>query len=74
MLNRITTVSYTHLDVYKRQMSDGRTIRVDWGFLWSVVTSEGVKNMESNLASLREWMQVRIDDINVCLLYTSRCV
>lgn len=52
---------------FSSKMSDGRTIRVDWGFLWSVVTSEGVKNMESNLASLREWTQVRIDDINVIL-------
>jgi len=52
---------------FSSKMSDGRTIRVDFGFLWSVVTSEGVKNMESNLASLREWTQVRIDDINVVL-------
>ena len=52
---------------FSSKMSDGRTIRANSGFLWSVVTSEGVKNMEGNLASLREWTQVRIDDINVIL-------
>ncbi len=52
---------------FSSKMSDGRTIRVRFSFLKSVMTSEGVKNMEANLASLREWTQVRIDDINIIL-------
>ena len=53
-----TPVSYTHLDVYKRQ----REQRGDGGLEWMVCDAETLP-MDDNSA-----------DAYVCLLYTSRCV
>ena len=51
---RVIPVSYTHLEVYKRQLSDGRN------------RTAYVTNVEDAIDLLEQY--------DICLLYTSRCV
>ena len=69
-------VSYTHLDVYKRQINDRYQVIVS--LLLSQVEVISIKN------ELQKKVKVRVDkhqkeyvlreQLGVCLLYTSRCV
>ena len=68
-------VSYTHLDVYKRQGHDG-----SMGTLHANSPREGISRMESMITmggfslppkTIREMIAGSVD---ICLLYTSRCV
>ena len=57
-LDGLRTVSYTHLDVYKRQ---ALPLYPDAGYLWSHYAGAGRRAAEGH-------------DPQGCLLYTSRCV
>ena len=62
---RVGAVSYTHLDVYKRQAQEGIVVGVR-------------ETEESEVADghrdVRAASVVEGDEVEVCLLYTSRCV
>ena len=58
-------VSYTHLDVYKRQVVDGKKVTV-----YDEVDKTIKKDMPSRLHARRQMLKV----LYPCLLYTSRCV
>lgn len=49
------------------EMSDGKSIMADFGFLKSVMTSQGSEDVEGTLVSFKEWSKVRIDDLNLVL-------
>ena len=78
-------VSYTHLDVYKRQIQNTKTLRI-------AAVAGGAPNYQKDLAT-GAWSGIMIDLANnlatklgakleitettwgnACLLYTSRCV
>ena len=59
----LMAVSYTHLDVYKRQAQDPTAYGEDWGKPGSICELLDKLNKVPGL----EW-------IRICLLYTSRCV
>ena len=74
-------VSYTHLDVYKRQQ------QLSWRLKSSQVSKINQKLEQNNgktkvTGNLKNWLQQAIkisqdsyaDGRNTCLLYTSRCV
>ena len=74
-------VSYTHLDVYKRQVSDNEAYTVNA----SEVESDGDKvkfggksySIESeagNNSIAVYFTNIEGDEYSTCLLYTSRCV
>ena len=66
---RFTTVSYTHLDVYKRQlMSEG----VEFARLGLAVIDEQHRFGVRQRGALAE--KAANPHLLVCLLYTSRCV
>ena len=61
----IAPVSYTHLDVYKRQLFDGATGRL----------MHGVKLRGGQHQAIEAKEKVEISqEYRTCLLYTSRCV
>jgi predicted alpha/beta hydrolase family esterase len=49
------------------KMSDGRNINMDEKFIQSVMTSQGSEDLPGTLSSFKEWLKVRIDDINTVL-------
>ena len=64
----LVPVSYTHLDVYKRQV-------------WNTSNKNVSKSSKKNKWKLTDSLKEKIVDLakkdaqdNVCLLYTSRCV
>ena len=65
--NRISTVSYTHLDVYKRQLINNLIMETK-------LTEE--TRVESDLIGAREIPASALYGVQTlsCLLYTSRCV
>ena len=68
-------VSYTHLDVYKRQVVDGcgghgRLLR----YFGHVQPGIGLKFSDSGMVGGQSLHDVSEDDASTCLLYTSRCV
>ncbi|NLL92230.1 MAG: hypothetical protein GX222_07445 [Ruminococcaceae bacterium] len=48
-------------------MSDGSRIMIDFDFMKSVISSPGSKNVKATLGPLREWTQIRSDDIDYVL-------
>ena len=63
-----TAVSYTHLDVYKRQLLDLSDAIVD-------IVETGTTLKENGLEVIEKIMPISARVIvNTCLLYTSRCV
>ena len=68
-------VSYTHLDVYKRQQYDGAKIQQtektyeEYKKLWKQINELYAKSedFDSVDAKIQVWNEI-------CLLYTSRCV
>jgi predicted alpha/beta hydrolase family esterase len=48
-------------------MSDGRRIMIDFDFMKSVISSPGSKNVKATIGPLREWTQIRIDDVDYVL-------
>ena len=81
MVHRVAAVSYTHLDVYKRQ--DGETVfdAIVPEYLAGLVYGGVCESTASELAARRMAMDAAtsnaeemIDQLNLCLLYTSRCV
>ena len=71
----ITTVSYTHLDVYKRQPYDPHDFDMKEFIKWNV---EDYFNFDGDSFQLdacrREYPRPSYHMFMVCLLYTSRCV
>ena len=69
----VIAVSYTHLDVYKRQAVDKVLIVCDRGaldnkaYMNDLEFAEAIQFIGSNEVELR-------DNYDACLLYTSRCV
>ena len=49
------------------KMSDGRNINMDGKFIQSVMNSQGSEDLPGTLSSFKEWLKVRIDDINTVL-------
>ena len=68
--NRIVPVSYTHLDVYKRQ--DGSAANGKYKEFLTV----DVFDSQANYQGIQSGWFAKIvkDKFNICLLYTSRCV
>ena len=78
------TVSYTHLDVYKRQIMGARTkplqvqeptsteVKVEGVSYDSVPPRAAVKMVSPD--NLDELVRLLHEEAKVCLLYTSRCV
>ena len=69
-------VSYTHLDVYKRQEIESREFKTITGTykgkrLTVVSTGIGCDNIDIVMNELDALANI---DFNTCLLYTSRCV
>ena len=64
--DRHVPVSYTHLDVYKRQLDSRKNIRVrDRATLFNLIIGLNGYTVCSGVISA---------ELNGCLLYTSRCV
>ena len=62
----MTSVSYTHLDVYKRQ---------EWGVVRFLITFVITYFLMSLMILVGIWFPARqVIRIHPCLLYTSRCV
>ena len=86
-LTRMRTVSYTHLDVYKRQNPDPaqkaeqeRLCRVDPAVPWSIIAITFTNKAAGELKERLERMlgpsanDIWASTFHSCLLYTSRCV
>ena len=78
-MSRVRTVSYTHLDVYKRQPPMYSALKVDGKKLYELARAgkeverrpRAVQILDIKVSRIelpRVWMEV------TCLLYTSRCV
>lgn len=52
---------------FTARLSDGTDIGVNREFIKSVMTSQGSEDLEGSLLSLKEWTQIRIDDLNLVL-------
>ena len=65
LLRTFGAVSYTHLDVYKRQLPHLTNIRREFLYTWYD---------PGNLYSVPYASTVTLIGYNACLLYTSRCV
>ena len=70
MVTRPSTVSYTHLDVYKRQgndypTKDGTCVR-DYVHILDLA--------QAHILALQALDRLGSRKYNLCLLYTSRCV
>ena len=71
------TVSYTHLDVYKRQV---KHIAVLLGIIVGCVVAAGLGKMSFDKVGKASWFGVvkpfafGVPTFDICLLYTSRCV
>ena len=63
----LRTVSYTHLDVYKRQVTTGAYRAVDF-----IKKNMNLDKKEADIEDSKT--VVKICTESVCLLYTSRCV
>ena len=63
-------VSYTHLDVYKRQLLDRATLSQK--NLW--IDERGFVFVIFTICSLAEQLGRSTVSVSSCLLYTSRCV
>ena len=67
MIHHIEPVSYTHLDVYKRQAKAALEI-----------VKENLKQSKNRVADFsnleRNGLMAKNDLLKACLLYTSRCV
>ena len=87
VLARKPPVSYTHLDVYKRQVQDSmeKQMRAERDKRAAVLTAEGVKQSailtaqgekEAQILRAEGSAQARVLEAQgqACLLYTSRCV
>lgn len=48
-------------------LSDGRRVTVDFGFMKSVLSSQGSKDLEGTLESLRNWLEIRREDLHFVL-------
>ena len=82
----LSTVSYTHLDVYKRQAEPGVRFRDDVlgeepvrvAYLWLAGTGGAPDADNDALVQVAETLgkrsQLATEIIKGCLLYTSRCV
>ena len=66
ILNTITAVSYTHLDVYKRQ----DLLSCVGGYSHQAQS----RTLDTHMKRLRQKLAPYADCIETCLLYTSRCV
>ena len=79
MLCRLMSVSYTHLDVYKRQISGTENIgtfvfdEIDTG-----ISGKTASKVAEKMAYISDKQQIvcitHLPQIASCLLYTSRCV
>ena len=69
----ITAVSYTHLDVYKRQAEDFSKIVLAYEPVWAIGTGKTASPEQAQEihAFIRS---IVADKYGNCLLYTSRCV
>ena len=80
--SRVKTVSYTHLDVYKRQEVTGglsdvtlRDMDERLQYLRNLeARKEEVIRLIDEQGKLTEELKGEIKKAEVCLLYTSRCV
>ena len=67
-------VSYTHLDVYKRQvLGNALVCEID---LAVCIYSYVLKKSISSDCVVDIWLRIliQVDNLSICLLYTSRCV
>ena len=77
------TVSYTHRDVYKRQAKGNMTIRIEPELKAQAAALFKALGMDLSTATVIFYRQalrchglpfeVKVDEPNACLLYTSRC-
>ena len=66
----VRAVSYTHLDVYKRQVRQGTQIEVE-----QLVERAGIDHLAAvDVAADLHRGVGELEDVTGCLLYTSRCV
>ena len=80
----LQAVSYTHLDVYKRQVRDGRKFATQADFEESIEVVIAGYQKKNRVLSNKEKLIVAYHEIGhalvaakqteSCLLYTSRCV
>ena len=82
----LQTVSYTHLDVYKRQVhASAHTGKYNWPIGTQKTDTLFVKDLSEKFHVYKaDWspekIDIYVDDnkfftyVNTCLLYTSRCV
>ena len=68
-----TPVSYTHLDVYKRQIEFNELKSEEKVIRNTRFYETEIKNLENELAELRA-VSYKNKSERACLLYTSRCV
>ena len=78
---RLRSVSYTHLDVYKRQevIYPEKDIAERCAAKYSMDNVFDYIEISSHygiyeISPLKEWVGKTIRESNICLLYTSRCV
>ena len=83
----VTAVSYTHLDVYKRQAWDGlkgyitntkipdKQVIENYKNLWHIEKAFRMSKTDLRIRPIYHRLRHRIEaHICICLLYTSRCV
>ena len=70
-----TSVSYTHLDVYKRQHDRGHTTQISYKLAPNVGPYTITRDKGNNTYEITHPVTKKIKGVyNHCLLYTSRCV
>ena len=70
LLSKHGPVSYTHLDVYKRQGEEGRGLELRLFYARREARGQGVAGVYERVAQ----RVVLVGELDGCLLYTSRCV
>lgn len=52
---------------FSTTLSDGQAVRVDGGFLKDVMGLQKSTDIQANLAALRGWLEIRVEDMNFVL-------
>lgn len=62
----VLSLSHPHHS-FSAKLSNGKNVRIDGDFFKSVMRSPGAEDPEGTLRAFREWMGVRVDDLNTVL-------